>query len=49
MPSGKEAEFTLRLQNYIVEGRVISINLANPRRDPVVVNINSDLVKTERR
>ena len=51
MASGKDAEFALvRLQNYIVDGRVISINLANPRiprREAVVVN--SELVQAERR
>ena len=51
MANGKDAEFTLmRLQNYIVDGRVISISLANPRnpRKDAVAG-NSDLVEAERR
>ena len=38
MARGKDAEYAMvRLQNYIVDGRVISINLATPRVSTRVV------------
>ena len=47
MANGKDAEYVMvRLQKYIVDGRSISINLANPRKSAVVVN-NRDLVQAE--
>ena len=46
MANGKDAEYAMvRLQKYIVDGRSITINLANPRKSAVVVN--SDLVQAE--
>ena len=35
----------VRLQNYVLDGRSLSINLAHPRKSTVVVD--TDLVKAE--
>ena len=46
MANGKDAEYVMvRLQKYIVDGRSISINLANPRKSAMVVN--KDLFQAE--